>query len=87
MTLCLPRKHRLKSLPAWGAWIEIRLSRQLADCTLSLPAWGAWIEINPPGLPLRCQPSLPAWGAWIEINGDIDVPLDVNVAPRMGSVD
>ena len=35
----------MKSLPAWGAWIEITI---IHSCTLSrpsLPAWGAWIEI------------------------------------------
>ena len=34
-----------KSLPAWGAWIEIHDDRLDALEMASLPAWGAWIEI------------------------------------------
>ena len=33
------------SLPAWGAWIEIRRCSGTASQHASLPAWGAWIEI------------------------------------------
>ena len=34
-----------KSLPAWGAWIEIFAICCRLLMLLSLPAWGAWIEI------------------------------------------
>ncbi len=57
----------MRSLPAWGAWIEIPRSRPASLPSESLPAWGAWIEI-PFGFRLvLIVPSLPAWGAWIEI--------------------
>ena len=57
-----------ESLPARGAWIEIRKTGRHSSHSWSLPARGAWIEI------LYCchiisfhLPSLPARGAWIEI--------------------
>ena len=34
-----------QSLPAWGAWIEIKEAQLLKKALTSLPAWGAWIEI------------------------------------------
>ena len=35
------------SLPAWGAWIEIKYElRKMGVKMKSLPAWGAWIEIR-----------------------------------------
>ncbi len=35
-----------RSLPVWGAWIEILIVPQIAaKCHRSLPVWGAWIEI------------------------------------------
>ena len=33
------------SLPAWGGWIEIPITRQDMATIVSLPAWGGWIEI------------------------------------------
>ena len=35
-----------RSLPAWGAWIEILTATKDAVKDSSLPAWGAWIEIS-----------------------------------------
>ena len=34
------------SLPAWGAWIEIKHFAKVKKYYESLPAWGAWIEIK-----------------------------------------
>ena len=77
-----------RSLPAWGAWIEI------------FTVWGTKAKLkgrSPHGErglkylteedTLLFDRSLPAWGAWIEI-----LPFAVDcffcyVAPRMGSVD
>ena len=59
----------VESLPAWGAWIEIKRIASVVDAKYkSLPAWGAWIEIAElhEWLCRMCK-SLPAWGAWIEI--------------------
>ena len=33
------------SLPAWGAWVEIKPPCHLSPIGKSLPAWGAWVEI------------------------------------------
>ena len=35
----------IESLPAGGAWIEIKLGNQMGAALSSLPAGGAWIEI------------------------------------------
>jgi len=35
----------IKSLPAWGAWIEMVYLIMQLIIVESLPAWGAWIEI------------------------------------------
>ena len=48
-------------------WIEIFLTCNKDNKSLSLPAWGVWIEI---GFLYRDRwiiTSLPAWGVWIEI--------------------
>ena len=76
-----------KSLPAWGAWIEIRETSSSFDKKMSLPAWGAWIEIRPSHEGQQGQGSLPAWGAWIEIASGGLAACSPRVAPRMGSVD
>ena len=56
------------SLPAWGVWIEIVISRRVRKTGMSLPAWGVWIEIfDPDTLTYTIAASLPAWGVWIEI--------------------
>ena len=34
------------SLPAWGVWIEIKLTDIIPPYVVSLPAWGVWIEIR-----------------------------------------
>ena len=34
-----------KSLPVWGAWIEILKAPHEFIVDESLPVWGAWIEI------------------------------------------
>ena len=50
-----------QSLPAWGAWIEIRSSAIYGSSTTSLPAWGAWIEIPitaPKIKPFRVAPRM-----------------------------
>ncbi len=36
----------IKSLPAWGVWIEIDNGGQLVSKLQSLPAWGVWIEMR-----------------------------------------
>ena len=38
--------RQIKSLPAWGEWIEILDSGDLRCLCWSLPAWGEWIEIE-----------------------------------------
>ena len=80
---------KYRSLPAWGAWIEIVASASRTGSVPSLPAWGAWIEIGQVYNTLGVfESSLPAWGAWIEMPYN---PLHTvrrnTVAPRMGSVD
>ena len=42
----LSQAGQLRSRPAWGAWIEIDISRRRKRKTESRPAWGAWIEIT-----------------------------------------
>ena len=37
---------RLKSRPAWGAWIEINEHTKHNSAKTSRPAWGAWIEMH-----------------------------------------
>ena len=39
-------KVAIKSLPAWGAWVEINWITAQMDAVRSLPAWGAWVEIS-----------------------------------------
>ena len=58
-----------KSLPAWGAWIEIgEYEPKQRNVYKSLPAWGVWIEILAAGEDnATLVTSLPAWGVWIEI--------------------
>ena len=66
----VPRWNRCSlqwSLPAWGAWIEIKRGMEMNSRRLSLPAWGAWIEIHDCLHFVAKKRSLPAWGAWIEI--------------------
>ena len=48
MKLHIPDKVLVacKSLPAWGAWIEIIGDSVRVAYFTSLPAWGAWIEIS-----------------------------------------
>ena len=79
----------VKSLPAWGVWIEINCCRlPLIIAAASLPAWGVWIEIECLyRLLIRAAASLPAWGVWIEILYYILRNMSIHVAPRMGSVD
>ena len=36
-----------RSLPAWGAWVEIIVEGAAYSAPESLPAWGAWVEILP----------------------------------------
>ena len=40
----------IRSLPAWGVWIEIKIFHRNLKSSRSLPAWGVWIEI-PDGQP------------------------------------
>ena len=58
-----------RSLPVWGAWIEIVYEiTNYAKFNRSLPVWGAWIEICISSqLVGNTYSSLPVWGAWIEI--------------------
>ena len=39
-------KNPAGSLPAWGEWIEIRVTTPRSGYAPSLPAWGEWIEIS-----------------------------------------
>ena len=57
-----------KSLPARGAWIEMKPSTLSRPSLSSLPARGAWIEIRCLGAAAAWRWSLPARGAWIEIH-------------------
>ena len=58
----------IRSLPAWGEWIEITVFQHSPKKSKSLPAWGEWIEIEIALLSLDNNVlSLPAWGEWIEI--------------------
>ena len=58
----------LRSLPAWGVWIEIWPASTFAHRDgESLPAWGVWIEIMLRKNKVVRLASLPAWGVWIEI--------------------
>ena len=34
-----------RSLPAWGAWIQVWAVVQRTDALQSLPAWGTWIQV------------------------------------------
>ncbi len=43
--LSLKYDEQTKSLPAWGAWIEMKHICNGGILAKSLPAWGAWIEI------------------------------------------
>ena len=36
----------MRSLPAWGEWIEMPLRQLDLFSDTSLPAWGEWIEIR-----------------------------------------
>ena len=76
------------SLPARGAWIEIRYPISADRSYRSLPARGAWIEMS--RRITCCIPavwSLPARGAWIEISLSCPGHRLRKVAPREGSVD
>ena len=76
------------SLPAWGVWIEISgggaVNRIIegrsphGECGLKCLVLFELASITP---------SLPAWGVWIEIEKQVDAVIEVDVAPRMGSVD
>ena len=43
--LLLRKVTNLRSLPAWGEWIEIYQASVRRGSVRSLPAWGEWIEI------------------------------------------
>ena len=68
--ICHHRPYH-RSLPAWGAWIEINVADLKLALTESLPAWGAWIEIGGKDSCVILDLSLPAWGAWIEIQAQV----------------
>ena len=36
----------MRSLPVWGAWVEIGISNVRGFSAESLPVWGAWVEIT-----------------------------------------
>ena len=56
------------SLPARGAWVEIRSGDLVwQDPEPPLPARGAWVEIRGAAPPPGRNQSLPARGAWVEI--------------------
>ena len=77
-----------QSLPARGAWIEIRADHGNAAQQWSLPARGAWIEIITIAQKTLARiKSLPARGAWIEMAIALTSKEEINVAPRKGSVD
>ena len=61
-------RNNIRSLPAWGVWIEI-IGYCIANVigAESLPAWGVWIEILQQSFYLFHVSPLPAWGVWIEI--------------------
>ena len=50
-----------------GAWIEMCLSNQCANCPTSHPTMGAWIEIFYNCHNNYAPTSHPTMGAWIEI--------------------
>ena len=80
--------REIRSLPAWGVWIEIgNTDQKLVLHAESLPAWGVWIEIDLVSRTLWQIESLPAWGVWIEIKLFRWNLKSSRVAPRMGSVD
>ena len=62
-----PWRHRHRSLPIRGAWIEIRTRMRESSSSMSLPIRGAWIEICLAMSVLLACASLPIRGAWIEI--------------------
>ena len=78
----------IRSLPAWGVWIEIINPNHTnnyesrhsphGECGLKCTAVAVHIgEIR----------SLPAWGVWIEMSSSDSVFRLIAVTPRMGSVD
>ena len=76
------------SLPAWGAWIEIKLqmSRSLY-LTCRSPHGERGLKCPSSTLSANYELSLPAWGAWIEMPMPCVLFVCPPVAPRMGSVD
>ena len=78
----------ITSLPVRGAWIEMLSQIYSLPSQSSLPVRGAWIEIVPRPSVTPCSPwSLPVRGAWIEMEVGVDSEVEVQVAPRAGSVD
>ena len=77
----------LKSGPARGLWIEIRIYLIDGSCTMSGPASGLWIEIINADSGSTDLRSGPARGLWIEIrNGAPTMGLNCG-GPRKGPVD
>ena len=56
------------SHPAWGEWIEIKVTYKADRSTTSHPAWGEWIEMKTSAACNARLRSHPAWGEWIEIS-------------------
>ena len=88
LQVSLVERIRLMSHPAWGAWIETRISATARRDTPSRTPHGArglkHIHI---GEVRTLSVSHPAWGAWIETARDGGIRGRYYVAPRMGRVD
>ena len=60
------------SLPAWGAWIEIRGKRNHDSAPLGRSPHGErGLKCHRRAAQNQLNRSLPAWGAWIEIVGSV----------------
>ena len=75
------------SLPVWGAWIEMPLVSYSSGLLLSLPVWGAWIEILEPVFTISTQCRSPFGERGLKFNERTDGTKELQVAPRLGSVD
>ena len=79
---------RFKSLPAWGAWIQVQDQTAHDRWDGVAPRMGSVDSSRNDGYKRteRCM-SLPAWGAWIQVSVRSTMNCLTSVAPRTGSVD
>ena len=78
----------MRSLPAWGEWIEILHPLFSVSILRSLPAWGEWIEIDFDNVAHLDVTGLSPHGeSGLKSRCTVQQYTCCRVSPRMGRVD